>query len=228
MGDTQVLIWGNGESERELRGKSGITRDRYGVVKFPKSMCGECNNKQSKPFDDAYDIYEAFVTSHWLRVMPGISLGEIYGAEWQDQALQLARYHAKHFGCRMVRSGVPVPESLRDFLDGADDMSDAHMVVISTDTIRRAYGRGFSVSPDLVQVDEKSTRFVSYVMAAYIGSIGVRYEWHEGGIPDEYRSQFFHCEYPIINFFRNDMDMATRKPRKAGWLARLMQWANEP
>lgn len=37
MGDDH-LIWGDGEgNSKEIRGKSGITRDRHGVVKFPKS-----------------------------------------------------------------------------------------------------------------------------------------------------------------------------------------------
>ncbi|MDQ0808744.1 hypothetical protein QFZ63_000458 [Streptomyces sp. B3I7] len=228
MGESQMLIWGNGESKRELRGKTGITRDRYGVVKFPKSMCGECNNEKSKPLDGAYDIYEEYVRSHLLRVTAALDLGEIYGNEWREQARNLARYHAKHFGCRMVRGGVPVPQSLRDFLDGAEDMPDAHMAIISTDTIHRTYGKGFSISPDLVHTDAHSTRFVRYVMAAYAGSIGVRYEWREGGISDAERSQFFHYICPVINMFRDDMDMALGNTRKPGWLARILHWANKP
>lgn len=228
MGDGKTLMWGDGETQRELRGKSGITRDRYGVVKFPKSMCGNCNNERSKPLDTAYDAYSEYVREHWLRVMPGIDLESIYGSDWPEQALNLARYHAKHFGCRMTRNGIPVPQSLRDFLNGADDMPDAQIAVISTDSIHREYGSGFSISPDLVWTDRDSTRFVSYVMAAYVGSIGVRYEWREGGIPDEERSQFYRYPYPVINYFRNEVDMAIKRARKPGWFARLLQWANEP
>lgn len=228
MGDSQLLIWGDGEDQRELRGKSGITRDRYGAVKFPKSMCGSCNNDRSKQLDGSYDAFSEYVGSYLLRVMPGIDLESVFGADWPQQAKNLARYHAKHFGCRMVRSGMPVPQSLRDFLDGADDMPDAQMAIVSTDSIHRAYGSGLSISPDFVWADRESTRFVSYVMAAYIGSIGVRYEWREGGIPDEERSQFYHYPYPVINYFRTDFDMAARQPRKPGWLARLLQWANKP
>ncbi len=44
MGEDDLLLWGSGTDLREVRGKRGITRDRYGVVKFPKSLCGPCNN----------------------------------------------------------------------------------------------------------------------------------------------------------------------------------------
>ncbi|MFJ6791966.1 hypothetical protein [Streptomyces angustmyceticus] len=159
--------------------------------------------------------------------MPGIDLASLYGSKWPEPAQNLARYHAKHFGCRMVRNGFPVPQSLRDFLDGADDMPDAHMAIISTDAIHRSYGNGLSISPDFVQTDRESTRFVSCVMAAYIGSIGIRYEWRENGMHEGY-SQFFHFPYPLINYFRTESDMAIGKTRKAGWFARLLQWANSP
>ncbi|MFF9040988.1 hypothetical protein ACF090_36625 [Streptomyces sp. NPDC014892] len=155
-------------------------------------------------------------------------MSDIYGDEWQEETRKLARYHAKHFGCRMVRTGLPVPQSLRDFLDGADDMPDAHMAVVSTDTVHRTYGSGLSISPDFARTDERETRFVSYVMAAYVGSIGVRYEWLEEGIPDEERSQFFDYDHPVINYFKNDSEMALGNARKAGWFARILQWANRP
>ncbi|WP_220186482.1 hypothetical protein [Streptomyces parvulus] len=228
MGDGKTLIWGDGKTQRELRGKSGITRDRYGVVKFPKSMCGKCNNERSKPFDAAYETYSKYLQSHIVRIMPGVDLASLYGPDWSDQIMNLARYHAKHFGCRMVRASVPVPQSLRDFLNGAEDMPDAHMSIISTDSIRKQYGKGLSLSPDLVWIDKDSTRFVAYVMAAYVGAIGVRYEWLEKEIPKSNRSQFFSYPVPVINFFKDEVDMATGNVRKPGWFARLVQWSNSP
>ncbi|MDX2393782.1 hypothetical protein NJL88_27720 [Streptomyces sp. DK15] len=228
MGDGPALIWGDGTSVRELRGKAGITRDRYRVVKFPKSMCAACNNSRSQPFDIAYDTYEEFVSGHLLRLMPGIGLGPLYGPSWQADSLNLARYHAKHFGCRMVRAGLPVPQSLRDFLNGDSDMPDAHMAIVTTDEVNRVYGNGLYMGPDFVYVDVDSTRFTAFVMAAYIGSIGVRYEWREEGIPEEERSQFFHYAQPVINTFRTELDMAMGRPRKPGWFARLTQWASTP
>lgn len=183
------LIWGDGYGNlKQIRGKSGVTRDRHGVIKFPKSMCANCNNVRSQPFDFAYDKYSEYVNGHLLRIMPGISFTEIFGDDWQRSTLDLARYYAKHFGCRMVRTGLPVPQSLRDFLDGADDMPDAHMVLVATDSQRHLDRRSLSVSGDFVWVDKEGTKFRGYVLCAYIGAIGVRYEWTEDRIPDESRS----------------------------------------
>ena len=222
------LIYGSDEMTalREIRGKSGITRDRYGVIKFPKSMCDLCNNNRSKPFDQAYEAFSDHVASNWLRIMPGVSFVEIFGPLWETEALNVARYYGKHFGCRMVRAGLPVPQSLRDFLDGDMDMPDAHMALINTDSVHKQYGKGLYIGPDYVTADRNITRFTSYVLAAYIGGIGVRYQWSEGGISD--RSQFFHFPHPVLNCFKNEMDVAEGVSRRPGWFARLSQWLNKP
>ncbi|MEO3787175.1 hypothetical protein ABGB12_27945 [Actinocorallia sp. B10E7] len=226
MGDGGLLLWGQGEDIREIRGKSGVNRDRYGVIKFPKSLCEPCNNKASKPFDDAYEIYSKYVSETVLHRMPGVSLRHVYGHSWQASALNLARYYGKHFGCRMAREGLPIPESLRAFLGGETDMTDAQMAVITTDTIRKKYKSGFSISPNFVEVDKGVTRFERYVFAAYVGPIGIRYEWNNGGM--EGRSQFFHFPYPVINAFKDETAMFERRVRRPGLIASLLQWAQKP
>ncbi|MFT4165683.1 MAG: hypothetical protein QM650_10630 [Microlunatus sp.] len=223
-----TLIYGaDGTSVvKEIRGKSGITRDRHKVIKFPKSMCEPCNNGRSKPFDEAYEIFSSYVDSYWLRIAPGVSFVDIYGPAWKDATLNLARYYGKHFGCRMARSGLPIPQSLRDFLNGDNDMHDAHMALITTDSVRKQYGKGLYISPDYIVSDGGRTRFKEYVLAAYIGAIGVRYQWSETEIPD--RSQFFHFPGPVLNCFRNEADVATGSTRRQGWFARFSQWLNKP
>ncbi|WP_322769051.1 hypothetical protein [Frankia sp. Cr1] len=136
MGSGGSLLWGRGDGDRrEINGRSGVRRDRYGVIKFPKSLCEPCNNKRSKPFDNAYEVYSHYASRYWLRIMPGIDFQQVFGTEWEASTLNLARYYGKHFGCRMVRTGIPVPDSLREFLDGAEDMPDAQMAMITTDAI---------------------------------------------------------------------------------------------
>lgn len=227
MAEGGPLIWGDGEgSAREIKGRSGVTRDRYGVIKFPKSLCEPCNNKRSKPFDNAYDVYSHHVDRTWLRIMPGVNLRDIFGADWEASTLNLARYYGKHFGCRMVRTGLPVPDSLREFLDGATDMPDAHMGLITTDTVHKLYKGGLSISPDFVEADKPLSRFVRYVLTAYVGSIGVRYEWSDGGFPE--RSQFFHYPHPLINCFEDEIAVCEGRTRRPGWFVSLLQWANRP
>lgn len=228
MGDTALVYGTNGGGFREIRGRSGITRDRHGVIKFPKSMCETCNNKRSKPFDEAYEVFSDYTTKTRLRIMPGVDFVEVFGQSWEEPTMNLARYYGKHFGCRMVRTGLPIPPSLRNFLDGSEDMPDAHMGLVSTDSVHNEYGVGLYISPDCASTDHAMTHFRRYVLAAYVGAIGVRYEWDAAGMPDAERSQFFHFPHPVLNYFRTDGDVAEGVTRRPGWFARFSQWVNQP
>ena len=126
--DGGELIWGDGEGQvRTFRGRGALKRDRYGVIKFPKSLCQRCNSTRSQRFDRAYATVAPHLgrTAAWM--MPHLNLYKVYGDEWQSSALDLARYYVKHFGCRFVRVGIPVPPTFRAFLNGADDLPDAHL-----------------------------------------------------------------------------------------------------
>lgn len=223
------LVWFGDSAAREIRGKSGIRRDRHGVVKFPKSMCDICNNTRSQPFDRAYDVFATYLASTRVRILPGVSFEELFGESWQKDTLDLARYYGKHFGCRMIRTGLPVPPSLRAFLDGADDMPDAHMALVTTDSVHRRAGNGLTLSSDYATADSNLTCFRSYVMAAHVGSVGVRYQWWaEGQKPEGWNSQFFHFPAPVLNCFKNEQDLMVGETRRPGRFARFSQWLNRP
>ena len=226
-----ALIWGASDGQtRQVRGKSGIQRDRYGVVKFPKSLCSKCNNERSKPFDEAYTTFSDFVAGHPLtRHMPGIEFAAIFGSGWKKSTLDLARYYAKHFGCRMVADGIGAPVSLRDFMNGATDIPDCHMVLATTDSVHGTPLRnGLSISGAAASADRALTELIRYVAASYVGSVGVRFEWQKPGIPDEARSQFFHFPCPIINCFTDENAVIYGVPRRQGRVARFFQWMNSP
>ena len=208
MGDDDQLYWGQdgGSQLRPIRGKSGITRDRYRVVKFPKSLCGDCNNRRSQPLDQSYQLYSTYVrTQPGVADRDGVDFRAIYGRDWPQRVPDLARYHAKHFGCRLVRDRVPVPPSLRAFLDGAADMPDAHMALVTSRDVRETFGEGLRMSPALVSASTDFTRLDAVLVATYVGPIGVRYEWRAAGLPD--RDQFFHHPEPVINRFETEEDV---------------------
>lgn len=212
MAEEGPLLWGDSQGAvRTINGRSGITRDRYGVIKFPKSLCEDCNNSRSKPFDNAYDTFSNHLRLTPLRDADGVNFAEVFGVDWKTQAPRLARYYAKHFGCRMVRSGLPVPSSLRDLLDGASTMADAQMALITTDSVHESK-RDLSISPDFAAADKDLTRLVQYVLVAYVGAIGVRYEWCADGLPPD-RTQFFHFPYPVITPFEDEMAVVEARPR---------------
>lgn len=212
MGNEEMLLWGDGDgNSRPIRGKSGVNRDRYQVIKFPKSMCERCNNVRSKPLDGAYELFAQSVANKWFSFADRLDLYRVFGADWKEQNLRLARYYAKHFGCRMVSTGIPVPPSLRAFLDGATDMPDAHLGLVTTDEVRGRLRVALSISEDYVESDKHRKRLVKCVLAAYLGPIGMRYEWQADGIED--RSQFFHHPRPVINDFTDHIAVTEGRPR---------------
>jgi hypothetical protein len=222
MAEDDMLFWFNDSGNvREVRGRSGVTRDRYGVVKFPKVMCEPCNNRRSKPFDTAYEVYSAHIQAHpELRSRDGVDFVRIFGANWREPVLNVARYYAKHFGCRMAVDGVAVPSGLRSFLDGDDDMPDGHMALVTTTYVLRRHA-SLSISPVFVEADKNLTQFSRYVAVAYVESIGVRYEWRLEGIPN--RSQFFHHAHPVINHFDDDEAVAQGQVSRASAHAQIAE-----
>ena len=185
--DDDSLVWFGDNSTREIRGRSGVNRDRYGVVKFPKSMCAECNNVRSQPFDRAYDRFATFLAERQGRLLGKVPLSDIYGDTWREDNRSLARYYAKHFGCRLQQLNMPIPNSLRAFLDGSDSMPDVHLALITTDTIHRYAQNGLVLSPDMIRTDAAREQLHGFVMASYFGAVGVRFQsWTPmGGPPDE-------------------------------------------
>ncbi|MFI6313224.1 hypothetical protein ACIBEK_24250 [Nocardia fusca] len=229
MMDHSGLIWGNSQGDtRHIRGKAGINRDRYKVIKFPKSMCGPCNNAKSQPFDRAYELYSDYIADHAIRLMPTIDFRQVYGAgEWESNLMSLARYYGKHFGCQMSKEGIPVPDSLRAFLDGATDMPDGLMSLVTTDSLHQPpFRTGLGTSPGMVWPNADLTEIRGVVFAAYIGSIGVRYEWSAEPFSEEQRAQFFHTATPALTRFVNEEAVAQWIPRRPALITRFLHWVN--
>lgn len=222
MWDEDGLSWfgDGGTTSRDIRGKSALRRDRYQVLKFPKSLCSNCNNSASQPFDHAYAKYSTFATTAFRPRMAQIDLQQLYGPNWQHEAADLARYFVKHFGCRMVADGIPVPASMRAFLEGAPDMRDVHLALLTTREVSMSpRGLGLSTSFGAGFTDQEQTRFTGMVTASYIGKLGVRFEWREDGFDSAWRS-FFHFERSVVNRFNTQLDV-TYNRRQRGLLERL-------
>lgn len=218
------LVWVGDNGTREIRGSSGVRRDRYGVVKFPKSMCALCNNVKSQPFDVAYDRFAAYLAAGGVRGRDGVPLAKIYGGTWREDNRSLARYYGKHFGCRLRQLDMPIPDSLRAFLDGADSMPDVHMALVTTDTVHRYARDGLVLSPDFIMTDPSRQHIRGFVMASYIASVGVRFQWwaHASQPPGEL-SQFFDFPMPVINRFADEDAMGSGRMRPP-LIKRVLAW----
>jgi len=111
-----ALFRSEDKPEVDLRGPNAL------VAKFGHNFCARCNNERSQPFDRAYDRFiEWFLANERAVEDSGvIPLTEIFN-DWEQGALLVNCYYAKHAGCRIADMGFRVPDSLRAFLDGRDE-----------------------------------------------------------------------------------------------------------
>ncbi|WP_349902956.1 hypothetical protein [Parafrigoribacterium humi] len=90
-------------------------------VKWGMNLCATCNGHRSQPFDRAYDRFSEYVQANICTVwaLDQIEWTSVYGSEWRNQTISLARYFGKQLGCMLATQGLPVPPALADFLNGS-------------------------------------------------------------------------------------------------------------
>jgi hypothetical protein len=107
---------------------SGTTKHDFSgpkspVVKFAPSLCAHCNGARSQPFDRAWDLLGAHLADEEDAILASqaLDLEAVYGDGWDEAAMDLARYVAKHMVCRIVQELPPparIDPALIAFLDG--------------------------------------------------------------------------------------------------------------
>jgi hypothetical protein len=118
--------WSPSDQPSLLRGNR-LTRIRgpnSNLVKFSSNICHDCNTTRTQPYDRAYEVFSNWVVPAGARLLDynELDFSEIYGSEFSHGVLSLLRYVAKHFGCRIVHEGSPLPSDLAAAL-GRDDLS---------------------------------------------------------------------------------------------------------
>ncbi len=94
------------------------------ALKFGVSMCAQCNNARSQPFDRAYVLLMDWVADNEETILAErrVDLKRIYGRAWRDRAPDMARYFLKHACCQLadsLRAGsVLIGNDLLEYLDG--------------------------------------------------------------------------------------------------------------
>jgi hypothetical protein len=176
-------------------------------VRFGRTMCHNCNNARSQPFDLSYDIFSDYLTKAMPKLWErdGLDMVEIFGQDWRNHQLNLARYYAKHFGSLMVDNGVPAPTGLIEFLDGAPHPRDCGMYFVKDEALHFGYevmtcdgfdGIGYWISPGVFYTDIRGENLTSYEVATRIGYVGVLFKWRAGS--DRSDSFLGHVE-PVLN-----------------------------
>ncbi len=83
-------------------------------LKYSPNLCQHCNSTKTQPFDRAYERFIGWVFENETVVLHRrlVNFEEIYGNGWEDAQLNLYKYFAKSFGCRLVDAGAPVPDDV--------------------------------------------------------------------------------------------------------------------
>lgn len=161
-------------------------------VVWAKSMCADCNNRRSQPFDRAYDVMEAFLVENADEMMKWDELQwqEVYGEEWQRRSADLARYFGKQMGCMLAGQRLSVPEELIEFLDGADRCPSIQFILCRSwragsfhkVMVRDGFEQGITTQVGFVEAMayQSEGRLAGLDFGYYIGYVMFCARWREG------------------------------------------------
>lgn len=118
-------IYGDGpylKDDSMFHAKEGNVRKiqgpNSGLIKYPNSLCSNCNNTMTQPFDLAYDIFFRYILTNESAILGVrmIDFKEIYGDDYQLNQLNLFKYFVKLLGCDISNAGFTVPQELKELL----------------------------------------------------------------------------------------------------------------
>jgi hypothetical protein len=88
------------------------------TVKYNASLCHHCNTTLTQPFDQSYDQFVGWIFANEGTVLRRrfVDFEDVYGGNWEECQLNLYKYFAKSFGCRLVDAGRSVPNDVVNLL----------------------------------------------------------------------------------------------------------------
>lgn len=175
-------------------GFSGYLRSlaRGSAVQWGKVMCKACNGGRDRPFDEAYAIFADHVRTHEaeLRRSRSMSWRSVYGSDWRQSATNLARYYGKQLGCCLSTQCLPVPDSLRAFLDGEArpaelgfelNRSRVHAAFYDRGARERFETCGLWLKPAMVHMTRDGEDLIGADHAYGLGFVTATARWRAGG-----------------------------------------------
>ena len=176
-------------------------------MRFSQTLCRTCNGSRSQPFDRAYDEYVDFLWRHVDEMWnwDGIPMEWVFGEQWPSRQLDLARYFAKHFGCRIAEEGFTVPAGILTLLDGGETAPhirmcfSKHQDVWELHTGLKGVGSkvtGLWLGGMLAHLRSDRSRIVGIETNALVGYVGVELLWDER---QAVMDSFFPHAFPVLN-----------------------------
>ncbi|GAA3603834.1 hypothetical protein GCM10022199_04500 [Marihabitans asiaticum] len=179
-------------------------------VRWPVNLCASCNNARSQPFDRAHDRFEDFVVANVDEMMRWCRLRwqDLFGARWEQEAADLARYFGKQLGCLLDSYDLSVPVDLIEFLDGAPECPSVKFSLARNwragyqHTVMRDEGSADGLSsfvgilPSMTY--ETDGRFTGLDYGYHLGYVWVAAAWREGAVFPLWTYQP-EIDLPLIN-----------------------------
>lgn len=213
-GNELVWVGEDGNRARNILGRGAIRRDRYGILRFKPSLCQNCNNSASQPYDLAYQAYSTYVSNSYNESISSIPLYKVFVDDWETGSLNLARYFVKHFGCRLSDNGLPIPNSMRAFLNGATSMDDVRLNLATVSEFSKdARSTGLLETSGYIFLTPEKDRISGLVEASFVRSLGVRFEWRRDSFDNSWQNFF---EYPsaVVNRYDREEDLMMNRPKR--------------
>jgi hypothetical protein len=170
------------------------------LVKFKRTMCAQCNNSRSQPFDQTYDRFVEHLRDRERHILASrsIDLRSVYGPAWEQSRDDLLRYVVKHIGCRLSENEIEVPASFRDFLDGGVQPDDelALEIEIRTDIAemaRSGFGGGLGLGD--VMFTDFDPDGTATVVESHMSYRWLRFVW---GVGSELRGYPLPFDSPVL------------------------------
>ena len=104
-----------------------INKYKDDKLKFEKLICIPCNEKNTRPHDNAYDIFIEYCNSNHNQLLKSanINFENIYGENWRTEKSNLYKYFAKHAGCKIKTLNQDIDiNALSDFIVNKNETKD--------------------------------------------------------------------------------------------------------
>lgn len=131
------------------------------TVKYGALICHSCNTTTSQPYDNAYDrsIEWLFCNEATVLRRRFINFADVFGPDFALWQLNLYKYFAKSFGCRLVDANQVVPNDVRA-LFGKEQFQTGLRITFSVNedilVMPPDYRDGFVGKSDLVAMVERT------------------------------------------------------------------------
>ncbi|MDQ0643756.1 hypothetical protein [Microbacterium murale] len=177
-GDNAVVHFSSDVAPTDVRGA------KADILKWEPSLCRDCNNARSHPFDHSYITLLKYLDTHEVVGESGLfAFSDVYGGDWELSRANLIKYWVKHICCRATVIGLSAPKALVEYLDdlsAVDDPPHIGMQLLVNASVfeferKQGMGRGSGFADaEGFSLDGELVGFESYV---YWGWLALRYRF---------------------------------------------------